>query len=205
MEMSNDKGWFSTVLAGVDEVGRGPLAGPVVTAAVILSPDDPMWGHYRDSKKVSVKKRIRFYHHIRKHAVAYSIGYATVVEIDRLNILYATMLAMCRAVDGLVVKPSNVLVDGNRAPDMAYPVEAIVGGDDSVQEIAAASLVAKVVRDRFMGRLDHLFPVYGFAAHKGYGTKIHLESLRNYGPCEWHRKSFAPVARHLHRGNGKLD
>jgi len=185
------------LLAGVDEVGRGPLAGPVVTTAVILSPDDPMWGQYRDSKKVSEKKRIRFYHHIRKHAVAYSIGYATVEEIDHLNILHATMLAMRRAVDGLIVKPSNVLVDGNRIPDMTCPVEAIVGGDDSVQEIAAASIVAKVVRDRFMQRLGHVFPVYGFAAHKGYGTKIHLEALRDHGPCEWHRKSFAPVARYL--------
>jgi len=185
------------MLAGVDEVGRGPLAGPVVTAAVILSPDDPMWGQYRDSKRVAEKKRIRLYHHIRKHAVAYSMGHATVAEIDRLNILHATMLAMRRAVDGLTVKPSNVLVDGNRVPDMAYPVEAVVGGDDSVQEIAAASIVAKVVRDRLMQRLGHVFPVYGFAAHKGYGTKIHLEALRDHGPCEWHRKSFAPVARYL--------
>jgi len=184
-------------LAGVDEVGRGPLAGPVVTAAAILSPDDPMWGQYRDSKKLSEKKRIRFYHHIRKHAVAYSIGHATVEEIDSLNILHATMLAMRRAVDGLTVKPSSVLVDGNRTPDMAYPVEAVIGGDDSVQEIAAASIVAKVVRDRFMRRLGHVFPVYGFAAHKGYGTKVHLEALKDYGPCEWHRKSFAPVARSL--------
>jgi len=185
------------MLAGVDEVGRGPLAGPVVTAAVILSSDDPMRGQYRDSKKVSEKKRIRFYHHIRKHAVAYSIGHATVAEIDHLNILHATMLAMCRAVDGLTVKPSKVLVDGNRTPDMAYPAEAVIGGDDSVQEIAAASIVAKVVRDRFMQRLGHVFPVYGFAAHKGYGTKIHLDALKDYGPCEWHRKSFAPVARYL--------
>jgi len=185
------------MLAGVDEVGRGPLAGPVVTAAVILSPDDPMWGQYRDSKKVSEKKRIRFYYHIRKHAVAYSIGHATVAEIDHLNILHATMLAMRRAVDGLAVRPSKVLVDGNRIPDMAYPAEAIVGGDDSVQEIAAASIVAKVVRDRFMRYLGHVFPVYGFAAHKGYGTKVHLEALKNYGPCAWHRKSFAPVARYL--------
>jgi len=181
----------------VDEVGRGPLAGPVVTAAVILSPDDPFLGQYRDSKKVSEKKRVRIYHHLRKHALAYSIGHATVAEIDHLNILHATMLAMGRAVDGLSVKPSKVLVDGNRVPDMAYPVKAIVGGDDSIQQIAAASIVAKVVRDRFMRRLGHIFPVYGFAAHKGYGTKIHLEALREHGPCEWHRQSFAPVARYL--------
>jgi len=185
------------VLAGVDEVGRGPLAGPVVTAAVILSPDDPMFGQYRDSKKVSAKKRIRLYHHIRQHAVAYALGSATVAEIDQLNILHATMLAMRRAVDGLTIQPSNVLVDGNRVPDMAYPVKAVIGGDDSVQEIAAASIVAKVVRDRFMQRLGHIFPVYGFAAHKGYGTKVHLEALREHGPCVWHRQSFAPVARYL--------
>jgi len=185
------------MLAGVDEVGRGPLAGPVVTAAVILSPDDPMWGQYRDSKKISEKKRIRFYHHIRKHAVAYSIGHATVVEIDHINILHATMLAMRRAVDGLTIKPSNVLVDGNRVPDMACPVEAVIGGDDSVQEIAAASIVAKVVRDRLMRKIGAKFPVYGFAAHKGYGTKVHLEALRDHGPCEWHRQSFAPVSRYL--------
>ncbi len=185
------------MLAGVDEVGRGPLAGPVVTAAVILSPDDPMLGQYRDSKKVSEKKRVRIYHHLRKHVVAYSIGYATVAEIDHLNILHATMLAMRRAVDGLGVKPTRVLVDGNCVPDMAYSVGAVVGGDDSVQEIAAASIVAKVVRDRFMQRLGYIFPVYGFAAHKGYGTKVHMEALKNHGVCEWHRKSFAPVARYL--------
>lgn len=185
------------MLAGVDEVGRGPLAGPVVTAAVILSPADPMLGQYRDSKKVSEKKRVRIYHHLREHAVTYAIGYASVEEIDRLNILHATMLAMRRAVDGLHVKPSTVLVDGNRVPDMAYPTEAVIGGDDSVQEIAAASIVAKVVRDRFMRRLGHMFPVYGFAAHKGYGTKIHMEALQNHGPCVHHRTSFAPVARFL--------
>jgi len=185
------------MLAGVDEVGRGPLAGPVVTAAVILSPDDPFLGQYRDSKKVSEKKRIRIYHHLRKHAVAYSIGHATVAEIDHLNILHATMLAMRRAVDDLTVKPSKVLVDGNRVPDLPVPAEAVIGGDDSIQQIAAASIVAKVVRDRLMRYLGYAFPAYGFAAHKGYGTKVHLEALRDHGPCEWHRKSFAPVARYL--------
>jgi len=180
--------------AGVDEVGRGPLAGPVVTAAVILSPDDPMWGQYRDSKKVSEMKRIRIYHHIRKHAIAYSTAFATVEEIDRLNILHATMLAMRRAVDGLNVRPSTVLVDGNRVPDMAYPVEAVIGGDDSVQEIAAASIVAKVVRDRLMQRLHYQYPVYQFGKHKGYGTREHLEALQTHGPCPWHRRSFRPVS-----------
>jgi len=182
------------MLAGVDEVGRGPLAGPVVTAAVILSPEDPMLGQYRDSKKVSEKKRVRIYHHIRNYAVAYSIGYATVTEIDHLNILHATMLAMRRAVDGLNVKPSRVLVDGNRVPDMAYPVKAIVGGDDLVQQIAAASIVAKVVRDRFMQRLHYQYPAYQFGKHKGYGTREHLEALQIHGPCLWHRRSFRPVS-----------
>ena len=183
------------MLAGVDEVGRGPLAGPVVTAAVILSPDDPYLGQYRDSKKVTEKKRLKLYHHIRRHAVAYSVSMATVEEIDRLNILQATMLSMRRSVEILSVQPSNVVVDGNRVPDLAVPAEAIIGGDDSVQEIAAASIIAKVVRDRLMGFLDHRYPHYQFASHKGYGTKVHLEALRQHGPCQFHRKSFAPVAK----------
>ena len=181
------------ILAGVDEVGRGPLAGPVVTAAVILSPDDPMLGQYRDSKRVSEKKRIRLYHHIRKHAVAYSVAQASVEEIDRLNILHATMFAMRRAVDGLHIMPTEVVVDGNRCPDMPVPVTAVIGGDDKVQEISAASIMAKVVRDRLMRNLDYRFPVYQFSKHKGYGTKIHMDALREHGPSEQHRQSFAPV------------
>jgi ribonuclease HII len=184
-------------LAGVDEVGRGPLAGPVVAAAVILSPNDPLYGQYRDSKKVSERKRQRLYHHIRKSALAYSLAHASVEEIDRLNILHATMLAMRRAVEALPQAPSKVLVDGNRCPDMPVPVSAIIGGDDTVQEIAAASILAKVVRDRLMHRLDHRYPVYQFARHKGYGTKVHMEALKMHGPCPAHRKSFAPVARHI--------
>lgn len=156
-----------SLLAGVDEVGRGPLAGPVVTAAVILSPDDPMLGQYRDSKRVSEKKRIRLYHHIRKHAVAYSVAQATVEEIDRLNILHATMFAMRRAVDGLPVRPTEVVVDGNRCPDVPFPVSAVIGGDDKVQEIAAASIMAKVVRDRLMHYIDYYFPAYQFRNIKG--------------------------------------
>ena len=183
------------MLAGVDEVGRGPLAGPVVTAAVILSPDDPMLGHYRDSKKVSEKKRLIQYHHIRRHAVAYAVAMASVEEIDRLNILRATMLAMRRSVEGLTVQPSRVVVDGNQIPDLALPVEAIIGGDDAVQEIAAASIVAKVIRDRMMGFLHSRYPLYQFASHKGYGTKAHLEALQAHGPCPFHRLSFAPVAK----------
>lgn len=183
------------MLAGVDEVGRGPLAGPVVTAAVILSPDDPMLGKYRDSKKVSEKKRLKLYHHIRKHAVAYAVAQASVEEIDRLNILHATMFAMRRAVDALPLKPSEVVVDGNRCPDMTVPVSAVIGGDDKVQAIAAASIVAKVVRDRMMNMLDARFPGYGFGQHKGYGTKIHMDALAAIGPTPIHRRSFAPVAR----------
>ena len=182
-----------TLLAGVDEVGRGPLAGPVVTAAVILSPDDPYLGQYRDSKKVAEKKRLKLYHHIRRHAVAYSVAQATVEEIDRLNILHATMFAMRRAVDGLAVLPTEVVVDGNRCPEVPYPVSAVIGGDDKVQEIAAASIMAKVVRDRLMRFLDYKSPLYEFCKHKGYGTKVHMDALRKHGPCEIHRHSFAPV------------
>jgi len=185
------------MLAGVDEVGRGPLAGPVVTAAVILSPDDPYLGQYRDSKKVSGKKRLKLYHHLRRHAVAYAVTMASVEEIDRLNILHATMLSMRRSVDALDVKPTKVLVDGNRIPKLAVAAEAVVGGDDTVQEIAAASIMAKVVRDRLMHRIHAKFPLYGFAGHKGYGTREHMEALREHGPCIWHRTSFAPVARCL--------
>jgi len=185
------------MLAGVDEVGRGPLAGPVVTAAVILSPDDPYLGKYRDSKKVAEKKRLKLYHHIRQHAVAYSVTLATLEEIDQLNILHATMLSMRRSVQALRVAPARVLVDGNRVPDLSIPAEAIIGGDDSVQEIAAASIVAKVIRDRMMAMYDVQFPGYQFAKHKGYGTKVHMEALRAHGPCAIHRKSFAPIAKLL--------
>ncbi len=178
-------------------MGRGPLAGPVVTAAVILSPDDPYLGKYRDSKKVAEKRRLRLYHHIRKHAVAYSVTMASVEEIDQINILQATMLSMRRSVQALPVAPAKVLVDGNRIPDLAAPAEAIIGGDDSVQQIAAASIIAKVVRDRLMRFLDSRYPVYRFARHKGYGTKEHMDALRKHGPCPVHRKSFAPVARLL--------
>jgi len=187
------------MLAGVDEVGRGPLAGPVVTAAVILSPSDPLLGQYRDSKKVSEKKRLKLYHHIRTHAVACAVKMASVEEIDRLNILHATMLAMRRAVESLPQAPSRVLVDGNRTPALSVPVEAVIGGDDTVQEIAAASIIAKVVRDRLMQRLDCRYPQYQFARHKGYGTRAHLEALREHGPCAAHRTSFAPVARYASR------
>jgi len=193
------------MLAGVDEVGRGPLAGPVVTAAVILSPDDPYLGQYRDSKKVAEKKRLKLYHHLRRHVVAYAVTMASVEEIDRLNILHATMLSMRRSVDALSIKPTRVLVDGNRIPKLAIPAEAIIGGDDRVQEIAAASIMAKVVRDRLMRIIHAKFPLYGFAAHKGYGTAEHMLALRQHGPCIWHRTSFAPVARCLHISGQERD
>jgi len=173
------------------------LAGPVVTAAVILSPDDPYLGKYRDSKKVAEKKRLKLYHHIRKHAVAYTVTLATLDEIDQLNILHATMLSMRRSVQSLSVTPAKVLVDGNRVPDLAVPAEAVIGGDDLVQEIAAASIVAKVVRDRMMAMFDVQYPGYQFAKHKGYGTKIHMDALRKLGTCPIHRKSFATVAKLL--------
>jgi ribonuclease HII len=184
------------MIAGVDEVGRGPLAGPVVTAAVILAPDDPMLGQYRDSKKVSEKKRLKIYHHIRQHAVSYAVAEASLEEIDDLNILHATMKAMTKAVFKLDVQPSSVMVDGNRVPEnMPVPTTAVIGGDDSVQEIAAASIMAKVVRDRLMRAYDYKYPEYQFAKHKGYGTKAHMDALNKYGACPIHRQSFAPIAK----------
>ncbi|RMH61288.1 MAG: ribonuclease HII [Zetaproteobacteria bacterium] len=183
------------LIAGVDEVGRGPLAGPVVAAAVILRMDDPCLGEYRDSKRLSARKRLALYHHLRRHALAYALAQASVEEIDALNILNATMLAMRRAVEALPIRPDQVVVDGNRKPSLAVPVRAVVGGDAKVPQIAAASIAAKVVRDRFMCRLDVQFPQYAFAAHKGYGTKAHLEALAAHGASPWHRRSFAPVRR----------
>ncbi|MBF0280961.1 MAG: ribonuclease HII [Zetaproteobacteria bacterium] len=180
-------------MAGVDEVGRGPLAGPVICAAVILRDDDPMLGHYRDSKKLSEKKRLRLYHHIRHNAIAYAVAAASVQEIDHLNILHATMVAMRRAVERLRIAPEHVMVDGNRIPDLSISAECVVGGDDSVQCIAAASIVAKVMRDRMMQSYARQYPEYGFEKHKGYGTKVHLEALRMHGPTPIHRFSFAPV------------
>ncbi|HIP07845.1 MAG TPA: ribonuclease HII, partial [Mariprofundaceae bacterium] len=181
------------MIAGVDEVGRGPLAGPVVSAAVILSPDDSMMGEYRDSKRVSEKKRIKIYHHIRKHAVSFAVAAASLEDIEQLNILHATMAAMTKAVLKLDVSPSSVIVDGNRVPEnMPVPTTAVIGGDDSVQQIAAASILAKVVRDRLMRAYDFQYPQYQFGKHKGYGTKLHMDALKQYGICPIHRKTFAP-------------
>lgn len=183
------------LIAGVDEVGRGPLAGPVVTAAVILDPARPIEG-LNDSKKLSEKKREALFPLIQERALAWAIGRAEVDEIDDLNILHATMLAMRRAVEALPIAPAKVLVDGNRCPPgLACPSEAIVGGDATVMAIAAASILAKVTRDREMVELDARYPGYGLAGHKGYPTKAHVLALETLGVTEIHRRSFAPVAK----------
>ncbi|MDQ6975408.1 MAG: ribonuclease HII [Mariprofundaceae bacterium] len=183
------------IVAGVDEVGRGPLAGPVVCAAVVLDSNDPCLGKYRDSKKLSAKKRLFFYHHLRQHASAYALAYLSAADIDRLNILQATLQCMKMAVEALAITPDHVLIDGNRLPTLTMPATAIVGGDDTEPSIAAASIVAKVVRDRLMGMADVKYRGYGFAQHKGYGTKQHMEALRTLGASPYHRFSFAPVKR----------
>ena len=179
-------------LCGVDEAGRGPLAGPVVAAAVMLNPDHPVEG-LRDSKKLSPAARERLARMIQERAVAWCVAEATVAEIDRINILQATLLAMQRAVDGLQRPPNEVWVDGNRCPEWSWPSKAVVKGDDKVAAIAAASILAKTARDSLMRRLHADFPGYGFEQHMGYGTAAHLEALKALGPCPHHRRSFAPV------------
>lgn len=179
-------------VAGVDEVGRGPLVGDVVTAAVILDPARPIIG-LNDSKKLSEKKRLALYDEIIDKALAFAIGRCSPAEIDSLNILWATMLAMQRAVAGLLIQPGYVLVDGNRTPDFGVPAQAIVKGDSKVAEISAASILAKVTRDREMAELDRQFPNYGFAQHKGYPTAEHLARLQQFGATAYHRRSFRPV------------
>ena len=181
------------LIAGVDEAGRGPLAGPVVAAAVILDDLNPIKG-LADSKKLTALKRERLYDEIRAKALCCSIAEATVEEIDELNILQATLLAMRRAVDGLRLKPNKVLVDGNRLPVLDVLAEAIVKGDSKVQAISAASILAKVHRDRWCQELHAQYPQYGFDGHKGYGTAAHLQALKEHGATPWHRKSFSPVA-----------
>jgi ribonuclease HII len=180
------------IIAGVDEAGRGPLAGPVVAAAVILDMDKPIEG-LNDSKKLSEKKRLYFFNEIKEKALAWSICEASVDEIDQINILHASMLAMKRAVESLQPAPELVLVDGNRNPDIDIQCRAIVGGDALEQAISAASILAKVSRDQKMMEYHQLFPRYGFDRHKGYPTKLHLDMLRTFGPSDIHRKSFAPV------------
>ncbi|MCY1168337.1 MAG: ribonuclease HII [Pseudomonadota bacterium] len=181
------------LMAGVDEAGRGPLAGPVVAAAVILDDLNPIKG-LADSKKLTALRREKLYDEIRAKALCCSIALATVEEIDSLNILQATMLAMKRAVEGLRLKPMKVLVDGNRLPTLDILAEAIVKGDALVPAISAASILAKVYRDRWCAEFHLEYPQYGFAGHKGYGTAMHLAALREHGACPQHRRSFAPVA-----------
>lgn len=180
------------LVAGVDEAGRGPLAGPVVAAAVILDDRNPIAG-LADSKKLTSARREKLFDEIRAKALCCSIAEASVEEIDQLNILQATMLAMRRAVLGLRLKPGKVLVDGNRLPQLDVLAEAIVRGDATVPAISAASILAKVYRDRWCAQYHEAFPQYGFAAHKGYGTVLHLAALRMHGACPQHRKTFRPV------------
>ena len=180
------------LLAGVDEAGRGPLAGPVVAAAVMLDDRAPIRG-LNDSKKLSSRNRERLFEEILAKALCCRIASASVEEIDSLNILQATLLAMRRAVEGLRLRPHVVLIDGNRCPELHVPVRAIVKGDAKVQCIAAASILAKVHRDRLCAELHQRHPQYGFDGHKGYPTPAHLAALREHGPCPEHRRSFAPV------------
>tara|TARA_R110002167_G_scaffold14800_2_gene59634 strand:- start:973 stop:1566 length:594 start_codon:yes stop_codon:yes gene_type:complete len=191
------------LLAGVDEVGRGPLIGDVVTAAVILDPNKPILG-LADSKKLSEKKREALAQIIRRDALCWAIGRASPQEIDELNILQATLLAMTRAVQALSVQPDHVLVDGNRCPKWAYSSEAIIKGDGLIAEISAASIIAKVARDHEMLSLDKQHPEYGFAKHKGYPTPLHLAKLNELGPLSLHRMSFKPVQLALAARDGQL-
>jgi len=179
------------VCAGVDEAGRGPLAGPVVAAAVILDPARPIRG-LADSKVLAPERREVLAKRIRERATAFAVALAAVDEIDTLNILQASMLAMQRAVEALGVPPEEVLVDGNRCPNVAYRVRAIVRGDASVPSISAASILAKTARDAMLRELDREYPLYGFARHKGYATPEHLAALARHGPCPAHRRSFSP-------------
>ncbi|MCG9750724.1 ribonuclease HII [Vibrio brasiliensis] len=184
------------LVAGVDEVGRGPLVGDVVTAAVILDPNNPIEG-LNDSKKLSEKKRLALLPEIKEKALAWSVGRCSPEEIDQLNILQATMVAMQRAIAGLGVQPDLALIDGNRCPELPMDSQAVVKGDLRVAEISAASIIAKVVRDQEMEELDKLHPQFGFAKHKGYPTKAHFEAIEQHGVIDQHRKSFKPVKRAL--------
>lgn len=180
------------LIAGVDEAGRGPLAGPVIAAAVILDPSRPIAG-LADSKKLTEKQRDKLFDEIRQNALAWSVARATVIEIDKINILQASLLAMQRAVAGLKIPPQLVLVDGNKCPIMPCPARAIIKGDQTEPAISAASIVAKVLRDRLMLMLDRKYPAYGFAKHKGYPTASHIEALQKAGVSRVHRRTFAPV------------
>ncbi len=191
-------------VAGVDEAGRGPLAGPVVAAAVVLDSARPIAG-LTDSKKLSAKRRERFDERIRAEALAFAIARVEAAEIDRINILQASLAAMVRAVAALPIRAQAVRVDGNRAPDFGVPAEALVGGDALDPAISAASILAKVDRDRLLVAMEDEYPGYGFAAHKGYGTRVHLEALTRLGPCPAHRHSFAPVRAAAEQGRLALD
>jgi len=184
------------LVCGIDEAGRGPLAGPVVAAAVILDPARPIAG-LNDSKKLSEKRREVLAGLIRERALAWAVAEATVAEIDRLNILQATLLAMQRAVAGLAIRPTRALVDGNRCPRLEIPVEAVIKGDGKIASIAAASILAKTVRDAGMLALHAQYPQYGFASHMGYPTAAHCLALEEHGASPVHRRSFGPVARQL--------
>ncbi|MGF1907941.1 ribonuclease HII [Vibrio kasasachensis] len=184
------------LIAGVDEVGRGPLVGDVVTAAVILDPNNPIEG-LNDSKKLSEKKRLALLPEIKEKALAWAIGRCSPEEIDQLNILQATMVAMQRAIAGLNIQPDLALIDGNRTPELPMDAVAVVKGDLRVAEISAASIVAKVVRDQEMEELDKQYPQFGFAKHKGYPTKAHFDAIDQHGVIEQHRKSFRPVKKAL--------
>ena len=182
----------SLLIAGIDEAGRGPLAGPVVAAAVILDPMRPITG-LADSKQLSEKKRDRLYHLIKENALSWAIAEASVAEIDNLNILQATLLAMQRAVNGLPIAAGKALIDGNRLPRLSIAAEAIVKGDSKIQAISAASILAKVERDQMMYRFHERYPEFSFHLHKGYGTQLHLDEINRFGILDIHRKSFNPV------------
>lgn len=192
MQMGLDFNLVEELVAGVDEVGRGPLCGAVVTAAVILDPQRPILG-LNDSKKLTEAKREALFDEICEKALSFCLARAEVEEIDRLNILQATMLAMQRAVEGLSIAPKLALIDGNRCPKLAVPAAPVVQGDAKVPAIAAASILAKVTRDREMSAFELIYPGYGIGGHKGYPTPVHLEALARLGPTPIHRRSFAPV------------
>jgi len=190
--MTNNDSINDVIMAGVDEVGRGPLAGPVIAAAVILDPENPIQG-LMDSKKISERKRILLSKEIREKALSWAIGRAEHDEIDTINILQASLLAMKRAIESLSIKPELVLVDGVYCPEIIYKVEAVIKGDSKIPAISAASIIAKVARDKEMIALDSQYSGYGFSQHKGYPTKMHINALKELGVSSIHRKSFAPV------------
>jgi ribonuclease HII len=181
------------LVAGVDEAGRGPWAGPVFAAAVILNPEKPIFG-LQDSKKLSAARRENLCQQIQSHSLGFAVAQASEQEVDLYNVLQATFLAMQRAVAGLSIPPTAVWIDGNQTPDLPYPCRSIVKGDAQIACIAAASILAKVYRDAWCVAIDKQYPQYGFARHKGYGTAIHREALMTHGPCVVHRRSFSPVA-----------